>query len=239
MLVIPAIDVSGGRLARLRAGERVPVDAFDGDPLEAAHAFKAAGAAWVHAVDMDQAFTGVVSDLSFISRIADLGVSVQASGGIATTGAVRAALDAGATRVVLGSVALADRQFVEDAVETFGESLCVGLEADGEAIRPRGTGLQALMDLPEALRWLATVGAARLVFTQVRAVGGLSGPDIATLRSIMALAPGIPVVAAGGISTAADVSMVAREGAEGAVVGRALYEGGLDLCEAIAAGTPT
>lgn len=238
-MVIPAIDVSQGRLARLEAGERVPVGAFNGDSLEAARAFQAAGATWVHAVDMDQAFTGVVSDLSFMSRIAELGMRVQASGGISTAGAVRAALGAGASRVVLGSAALGDRASVEDAIETFGESLAVGLEADGEVIRPRGMGSGAPLDLSETLKWLLTVGVSTLVFTQIRAVGGMSGPDHLTLRNIMTSAPGKAVVVSGGISTPADISVLAREGAKGAVVGRALYEGRLDLGEAIAAGGPT
>ena len=236
MLVIPAIDVSGGRLARLQAGERVPVGGFNGDPLEAARAFRTAGATWVHAVDMDQAFTGKVSDLSFMTRIADLGMKVQASGGISTAEAVRAALDAGAARVVLGSAALVNREFVEEAVETFGERLALGLEADGGMIRPRGLGTDAHLDLSETLRWLSALGAARLVFTQVRAVGSLSGPDHVTPRSIMTSVPGVPVIVSGGISTRADISVLAREGTEGAVVGRALYEGTLDLGEAIAAG---
>lgn len=239
MLVIPAIDVSGGRLAGLRSGERVPVEAFHGEPLEAARAFRSAGATWIHAVDMDQAFTGRISDLSFVSGLADLGLSVQASGGISTPQAVRAALDAGATRVVLGSAALGDREMVEGALETFEGSLAVGLEADGDVIRPRGTRDDLCLDLSETLGWLAEVGATRLVFTQVRAVGRLSGPDRATLRSIIAAVPGIPVVVSGGISTLADLSELARDGAEGAVVGRGLYEGGLDLGEAIAACAPT
>jgi len=239
MLVMPAVDVSDGRLARLDSGQRTPLEAFGGDPLEAARSFLAAGAEWVHVVDMDHAFSGDVSDLSFLSRIADLGMKVQASGGIATVEAIGARIDAGATRVVLGSGALGDRAMVEEAVGTFGEILAVGLETEGEVIVPRGRGVSIRLALRETLEWLRTTGASRLVSTQVRAAGSLSGPDLATLRGIRAVAPGIPVTVSGGISTTSDIGALVREGADGAIVGRALYEGRLDLRDAIAAGRST
>lgn len=238
-MVIPAIDVSHGRLARLEAGERIPVEAFGGDPLVAARSFRAAGATWVHVVDMDQAFTGQVSDPSLLSRIADLGMEVQASGGIATIEAVRVAMDAGAARVVLGSGALSHPVVVEEAVETFGEFLAVGLETDGRVIAPRGREAEACLPLLETLDRLRLAGARRLVLTRVRAVGSLSGPDLPTLRLVQASAPGIPVVVSGGISKASEIAALAAEGAEGAIVGMALYEGALDLRDAIAAGRPT
>lgn len=238
-MVIPAIDVSHGRLARLEAGERIPVEAFGGDPLVAARSFQAAGATWVHVVDMDQAFTGQVSDPSLLSGIADLGMEVQASGGIATMEAVRAAMDAGAARVVLGSGALSHREMVEEAVETFGEFLAVGLETEGDVIAPRGRSTETRRPLLETLDWLRLAGARRLVLTQVRAVGSLSGPDLPTLRLVQASTPGIPVVVSGGISKTSEIGALAGEGAEGAIVGMALYEGALDLRDAIAAGRPT
>src|SRR5439155_12595782 len=124
--VIPAIDVSGGRLARLQRGEIVPVDVFEGDPVAAAEEFTLGGARWLHVVDLDLAFTGRQENLQTISLLAVMDARVQAAGGIATEEHVRAALQAGAERGVLGSASLADRALVSRLGEHFGAAGAVG-----------------------------------------------------------------------------------------------------------------
>lgn len=232
--VIPAIDIGAGRLARLSTGSIVPVDAYGGDPLAAARAFVEAGATWIHVVDLDLAVTGEPRNLALLTDIAALGVSVQASGGITTERQVEEALSAGASRAVVGSAAFAFRDATAKLISSRGETVAVGIEADGPTLRPRGRGAR---DAPlwDALEWLAGLDVARFVYTEVGRVDGMDGPD---LDGIWALAThtGRPVIACGGVRGHEDLRAIAALGAgiEGAVIGRALYEG-LDLAEAIAA----
>ncbi|MDP9343504.1 MAG: HisA/HisF-related TIM barrel protein [Actinomycetota bacterium] len=236
--VIPAIDLVDGGLGRVRAGRPVPVDAFQGDPLAAAAAFVEAGARWIHVVDTDLAFTGRPSGLEVIRAIAGLAVRVQASGGLRTDEDIDAVLDAGAARAVLGSAALQDLDHAAELIGRHGERLAVGLEVDGEAIRPRGRGGGGggtwLVDA--VLPQLVASGATRFVVTSVALVGERSGPDLGAIRAV-ARAAGRPVIAAGGIATVADLEALAAAApnVEGAIVGSALYEGGLDLAGAIRA----
>ena len=231
--MIPAIDVAGGILAP--PGMQGPVAAFGGDPRAAAASFAEAGARWVHVVDLDLARTGEPANLEVLTSVAELGLRVQASGGARSGSTVERLLQAGAERIVLGSAALADRALTEDLLARFGGSLAVGIEADGVTIRPRGTGATEL-SLWETLGWLSGLNVRRFVLTEVGRAGSLAGPD---LDGIWALAThtGRPVIAAGGIGSLEDLRAVAELGGtvEGAIVGRALYEGRLDLAEALAA----
>jgi phosphoribosylformimino-5-aminoimidazole carboxamide ribonucleotide (ProFAR) isomerase len=229
--LLPAIDVAGGRLARFTAQGVEPVAAFGGDPVAAARA----GATRLHVVDVDLAQTGRPANQEVIRAIARLGVPVQASGGVTSASQVDALLSAGATRVVLGSAALAYRDATRDLMGAMGERLVVAIEAEGPTIRPRGRGGREL-PLWDTLQWLAELDVARFLFVEVGRVGEMAGPD---LDGIWALAThtGRPVLASGGIRHLEDLRAIAGlgPGVEGAVVGRALYEGDLDLATAIAA----
>lgn len=228
--VIPAIDVAGGRLARFTRYGPAPVSAFRGDPVAAARVFADAGASWIHVVDMDLAFTGVAGDIDVVRSVAALGVRVQAGGGIVDDGEVSAALAAGATRVVVSSAALADLGRTTALIASQGDALAIGIEVEEGRIRARG---RRPTDLPlaETVRSVVAAGAAMLVVTAVARVGSLRGPDLETLGSVVAA--GIPVVAAGGVASAADLAAVREAGAVGAIVGRAALEEGLDLAEII------
>ena len=231
--VIPAIDVARGRLVRLGAAGVEPVAAFGGDPLAAARAYLEAGATRLHVVDVDLATAARPANLEILSDIAGLGAAVQASGGVTSQGQIDALLGAGADRVVLGSGALGFRDAVESLVATLGERLCIGIEADGPTIRPRGRGAE--LPLWDTLVWLAELGVPRFVFTEVARVSSLEGPD---LDGVWALAThtGRPVLASGGVRSLEDVRSVMALGGsiEGVIVGRALHEG-LDLAEALRA----
>jgi phosphoribosylformimino-5-aminoimidazole carboxamide ribonucleotide (ProFAR) isomerase len=229
--VIPAIDVADGRLVRMSGTVGTPLDAFGGDPLAAAGAFVGAGAARLHVVDVDLATAGRPANIPILGAVCGLGVPVQASGGVTSPPQVEALLAAGADRVVLGSAALGSRRVAEELIASYGERLCVGIEADGATIRPRGGGAE--LPLWDTLVWLAGLDVRRYVFTEVSRVGGLSGPD---LDGIWALATHTerPVLAAGGIRSVEDLRAIAGlDGSvEGAIVGRALHEG-LDLADAL------
>jgi phosphoribosylformimino-5-aminoimidazole carboxamide ribonucleotide (ProFAR) isomerase len=231
--VIPAIDVSEGRLVRMTGGGTVPLQAHGGAPRDAAAAFVASGATRLHFVDVDLARAGAPTNLGLLRRVATLGVPVQVSGGVTSAEQIDALLSAGADRVVLGSAALASRDATERSIASFADRLCVGIEASGPTIRPRGHGTE--LPLWDTLLWLTELDVSRYLFTEVDRVGGLEGPD---LDGIWALAThtGKPVIASGGIRSIEDLTAVAGLGGsvEGAVVGRALHEG-LDLAEALRA----
>ncbi len=202
------------------------VEAFGGDPLAAARSFAEAGARWIHVVDMDLALDGEFRNLEIVARIVDLGVSVQASGGIARLEEVERALAAGSRRVVLGSSALSDRPAAEALLARHRDALAVGIEADRDTIRTR-VSEEVELSLSETMAWLAGIDVARYVHTGLGRVGGLEGPDLEAIRALIQVT-GRPVVGSGGIRGPEDLRRIASIGAEGAILGRALYEG-LDL----------
>jgi phosphoribosylformimino-5-aminoimidazole carboxamide ribonucleotide (ProFAR) isomerase len=224
--VVPGIDVAAGKLAGFTRAGPVPLALFDGDPLAAAARFTEAGARTVHVVDMDLAFEGEPGNLAVIEALAATGLQVQASGGIRRLSEVQRFLDAGASRIVLGSGALDDEHEVLGVIEALGPRLLVGLEVEGEMLRSRG---RDSVDLPlvETLGWLVAAGAPAFLVTAVTRVGGMQGPDIEVVQRV--IRAGVPVVAAGGVRTRADLTALREAGATGAVVGRAALEGELDL----------
>jgi phosphoribosylanthranilate isomerase len=232
--VIPAIDVAGGRLARLTPEGPVPMEAHGGDPVAAARACLGAGATRLHVVDLDLAFSGEAMNRSIWSEIAGLGADLQASGAIVDDDAIRAALDAGARRVVLGSAALVDLDESRRLVERYGDRLVIGMEVDGDRIRARG---RRATDLPlvETLTAVHQAGAARCLITTVRRVSSMSGPDLGALG--LAVGIGVVAIAGGGVGSLADLAAVRDAGAEAAIVGRAALEGRLDLASAISSFT--
>ena len=184
-------------------------------------------------VDVDLARSGDLGNGDVLRAVSELGVPVQASGGVRTAEQVDALLARGAERVVLGSAALHDRGGAEELVRRFGDRLVVGIEADEHTVRPRGTDLE--LPLWDLLVWLAGLEVRRYLFTEVGRVGGLKGPDLDGIWAFAGYSP-VPVVVAGGIRGEEDLRALAALGGriEGAVIGRALYEG-LDLAAAIAA----
>jgi phosphoribosylformimino-5-aminoimidazole carboxamide ribotide isomerase len=230
--VLPAIDLWGGRLALLTSDGPVPSDAFGGDPLAAADAYVAAGARWLHVVDMDLAFRGELANADAIRAICALeGTRVQASGGVRFADQLVDLRSLGAARVVLASAALGDEDAVGEALGRSrpGETV-VGIEVSEGRIRARGASVD--LELASTLGWLAATGAERLLVTAVDRVATISGPDTALVRRVARA--GLPVVAAGGIRSIADLEALRDAGAQGAVVGRSALEGTLDLAAALA-----
>jgi phosphoribosylformimino-5-aminoimidazole carboxamide ribonucleotide (ProFAR) isomerase len=229
--VIPAIDVSHGRLALFTPEGPRPTEAFGGDPLAAAQAYRDAGARWIHVVDLDLAFGGAFENLDIVTAASGLGLSVQASGGIADRGASAAALAAGASRVVLGSAILLDDVEAERTIGSLGDLAVVGIEIEDARIRPRGRE-DGDLPLVETLGWVAALGVARFLVTAVTRVGGSAGPDLDVVRRVVR--SGRPTLVAGGIATIDHLHELRRARAAGAVVGRAALEGALDLAQALA-----
>ncbi len=232
-VVIPALDLTGGRLAVYAPGGPEPVEAFGGDALEAARSCIDAGARWLQVVDMDLAFTGKLANLDVLAAVCRLDpeVRVQASGGIRTRAHAAAYLGAGAARVVMGSAALADEAEVRELVTAYGERVLAGIEVGDGRIRSRGAEPVDL-DLMATLGWLSGLGLAGFLVTAVARVGTAAGPDLDVIRRVARSS--VPTLAAGGISSVADLRAAREAGAVGAVVGRAALDGTLDLAEALA-----
>jgi phosphoribosylformimino-5-aminoimidazole carboxamide ribotide isomerase len=230
--VLPAIDLWECKLALLTPDGPVPSDAFGGDPLAAADAYIAAGARWLHVVDMDLAFRGEPANADVIRTISARDATrVQASGGVRTAAQVADLRSLGAARVVVSSAALDDE---EGVAEILGRSrpgeTAIGIEVSDGRIRPRGTDLD--LELAATLGWLAAAGAEALLVTAVDRVATVTGPDTALVRRVARA--GLPVLAAGGIRSLSDLEAIRDAGAEGAVVGRSALEGSLDLSGALA-----
>lgn len=222
MMVIPAVDLRGGRAVRLEEGD--PGRARDyGDPLEWARRWVDAGAPWLHVVDLDGALGGRPRHLDLLRRLCGLGAAVQVGGGFRTVEDITAALAAGARRVVVGTAA-AD---LAPALDRFGHAVAVALDARGRRVAVRGWTEQTSWDVADAARWLRGQGAVRFVYTDIGRDGTLAGPNVEVLAELVACE--VPVIASGGIATVGDLEAVERAGAEAAIVGRALYDGRLDL----------
>jgi len=232
--LLPAVDVVGGRAVRLVQGEAGSAKDF-GDPIEAALRWQAAGAQWIHLVDLDAAFgRGQNSDL-LAEVVGRVDVDVEMSGGIRDDASLAAALATGCRRVNIGTAALETPQWCASAIAEHGDRVAVGLDVRGRTLAARGWTRPG-GDLYDVLERLDREGCARYVVTDVARDGLLQGPNVDLLRSVCARTDR-PVVASGGIASLGDISTLAAltpVGVEGAIVGTALYAGSFTLTQALA-----
>ena len=233
--LLPAVDVASGQAVRLVQGEAGSETSY-GDPLEAALAWQAAGADWIHLVDLDAAF-GRGGNRELLARVvAAVDVNVELSGGIRDDESLGAAMATGCARVNLGTAALEDPQWTARAIAEHGDRVAVGLDVRGTTLAARGWTKEG-GDLWETLARLDADGCARYVVTDVTKDGTLRGPNVELLREVCARTKR-PVVASGGVSSLADLEAL-RElvplGVEGAIVGKALYAGQFTLQQALVA----
>jgi phosphoribosylformimino-5-aminoimidazole carboxamide ribotide isomerase len=230
--VIPAIDVLGGRAVRLAGGRRDAATLDGGEPESLARRFASEGAGRLHLVDLDGAFSGVPS-LELVERVSAAGgLPLQVGGGYRTLEAVVAALDGGADRVMVGTAALT-AGFVEQAVERVGDALVVAVDVRDGRVAVEGWTETSDVAPRELAARCAELGVARLLVTSAARDGSLAGPDLALLEEV--LPAGIPVLAAGGVSSLDDLRALRGAGCEGAIVGSALLAGRFTLREALAA----
>jgi phosphoribosylformimino-5-aminoimidazole carboxamide ribotide isomerase len=239
----PAIDLRGGRCVRLVEGDFAQETAYSDDPVAVAGAFQAAGARWIHVVDLDGARTGVPVNREVVGRIAAAvrkgGVRVQAGGGVRSAGDAEELRAAGVARVVLGTAAVERPDLVAEIAGRWPGGVAVGLDnRDGE-VRVRGWteggGRRVVEIVPEAIG----AGAAVVIVTDIARDGRLGGPDLVGLSNLLA-GTGAPIIASGGVRDLADVRALARlttnggHKLAGVIAGKAIYEGGLDVGAALA-----
>ncbi|MEI6867177.1 MAG: bifunctional 1-(5-phosphoribosyl)-5-((5-phosphoribosylamino)methylideneamino)imidazole-4-carboxamide isomerase/phosphoribosylanthranilate isomerase PriA [Actinomycetes bacterium] len=227
--LLPAIDVKDGRAVRLVQGE-LAHESIYGEPLEVAREFEAAGAKWIHLVDLDAAF-GIGSNAALLAEvIAAVDIDVELSGGIRDDDSLRRALATGCRRVNLGTAALENPDWTAKVISEFGDRIAVGLDVRGHTLAARGWTKDG-GDLFETLARLDRDGCARYIVTDVAKDGTLTGPNLELLKSVCA-ATDRPVIASGGVAELSDLvalKSLVDIGIEGAIVGKALYAGAFTL----------
>ncbi|MCX7354000.1 MAG: 1-(5-phosphoribosyl)-5-[(5-phosphoribosylamino)methylideneamino]imidazole-4-carboxamide isomerase [Alphaproteobacteria bacterium] len=237
MIVFPAIDLKDGRCVRLRQGAMDDATIYNDDPAAQARTFEAAGARWLHVVDLDGAVSGLPKNASAVSAILKaVAMPVQLGGGIRDRARIEAWLEAGVRRVVLGTAAIANPELVREAARAHPGRIVVGIDARKGKVAVDGWTRATETTARELADALAGAGVAAIVYTDIDRDGVLGGPNI---EATVALAKGlpVPVIASGGVSTIDDITALRaheKDGIAGVIVGRAIYDGRVDLKRALA-----
>ena len=232
--IYPAIDLRGGKVVRLKEGDPRRMTAYSDDPAETARRWLEAGASWLHVVNLDGAF-GEKDDAnrSALASILKLGAQVQFGGGMRSLAAVERAIELGVSRVVLGTLAVEQPKAVEDILKQFGtEKFALGIDARDGLVRVRGWKDNSGVPVVDLALQMRTLGLRTVIFTDISRDGLGSGLNIPSTREL-AEATGLAVIASGGVHTLEDVSAAREANLAGVIIGRALYEGTIDLKEAL------
>ena len=236
LVIVPSIDLRGGRVVRLKQGDYARQVNYDVDPIETAHAFAAVGATWMHLVDLDGAREGSPAQTALIGQIiADCKLKVEVGGGIRSTDDVRRLLDAGAARVVVGTKAVEDWEWFSRLVHAdgFAGKLVLAVDARDGVIATRGWTAASDRRAADVAREVSDWPLGALLYTDVAKDGMLQGPNIAHTQALIE-AGRVPVIASGGVGSLEHIKQLMPTGAWGVIVGRSLYEGKVDLAAAIA-----
>jgi phosphoribosylformimino-5-aminoimidazole carboxamide ribotide isomerase len=237
VLVIPAIDLKDGRCVRLRQGDMADETVYSDDVTEVARRWQQQGAGLIHVVDLNGAVDGEPKNLPHIESVMNaVRVKVQVGGGIRTIDTVRRYLNAGVSRVVLGTAALTNRALLDLACQEFPQRIVLGLDARDGRIAVKGWTTVSDVKAIDLLKELSGCAIAAVVYTDIARDGMLNGPNIPALKEVVEYSS-FPVIASGGITRLEDLQAVRSLGPkiEGAIVGKALYDGKLDLKAAVAA----
>ncbi len=237
MTIYPAIDLKSGRCVRLRQGKEDDVTVYDEDPGRVAHTFADAGAEWIHVVDLDGAFTGEPQNWLAVERILHAGVKVQLGGGIRDERTIDRILTAGVSRVVVGTRASEDEAFVRRTVAIHGPNIAVGIDARDGMVAVRGWVEATEQTAVDLARRMADAGVETIIYTDIATDGMLVGPNISALENMLSTVSS-SVIASGGVSNLSDIKGLielsrTKSNLAGAIVGKAIYEGRVDLAEAL------
>ena len=236
MILYPAIDLKDGQAVRLLHGEMESATIFNDNPAAQARIFQEAGCEWIHLVDLNGAFAGQPVNAAAVEEIlAAIDVPAQLGGGIRDMTTIEAWLAKGLARVILGTAAVEDPDLVRQAAAAFPGQVAVGIDARGGRVATRGWAEETGVTATDLARRFEDAGVAAIVYTDIERDGAMGGPNVeATLA--LAQAVSIPVIASGGVSSLSDLERLNATGAiAGAISGRALYDGAIDLGAALAA----
>ncbi|MBD3765429.1 MAG: 1-(5-phosphoribosyl)-5-[(5-phosphoribosylamino)methylideneamino]imidazole-4-carboxamide isomerase [Rhodobacterales bacterium] len=236
MILYPAIDLKDGQCVRLLHGDMARATVFGDDPAAQAAAFVAAGCRWLHLVDLNGAFAGAPVNAAAVQAIlARVGVPCQLGGGIRDMATIEGWLTRGIARVILGTVAVEDPDLVRQAARAFPGRVAVGIDARKGRVATRGWAEETDVTATDLARRFEDAGVAALIYTDIDRDGAMGGPNIAATEAL-ARAVTIPVIASGGVASLADLIALRDTGViAGAISGRALYDGAIDLTAALAA----
>ena len=236
MDLLPAIDIRNGRVVRLSQGERARQTVYGDDPLAVAERFVEQGARWIHVVDLDRAFDSGDNQATvrrIVERLASK-AQIQLGGGLRSAEVIKAALDLGVARVVIGTAAAVDPRFVPEILASFGApNLAVGIDARDGLVALRGWTETSNTRADEMARRVMRDGIETVIYTDIGRDGMLSGPDLAGAVALQAT--GARVIVSGGVATEADIRAVCQAGLSGVIVGKALYERRVTIPEALLA----
>ena len=234
MILYPAIDLKDGQCVRLLRGEMSAATVFGDDPAAQALAFEAAGCEWLHLVDLNGAFAGQPVNAAAVEAILKaVGVPAQLGGGIRDMATIEMWLSKGLARVILGTVAVENPDLVRRAAKAFPGQVAVGIDARQGFVATKGWASETTVQVTDLARSFEDAGVAAIIYTDIDRDGAMQGPNIAATEAL-ARAVRIPVIASGGVSQMADLMALRDTGViAGAISGRALYDGAIDLKQAI------
>ena len=233
MQIYPAIDLKNGQCVRLKQGRFDDVTSYGDDPVQRAKIWEEAGATYIHVVDLDGARTGNSYNLEAIKKIvAAVNVPIQTGGGIRSMRDIEQRIDAGVSRVIIGTAAVNNPELVKEAVRVYGDKIAVGIDASKGMVAT--DGWEKISDVPaiELCKKMAEIGVKTVVYTDISKDGMMSGPNIESTKELVEQS-GINIIASGGVSTMSDLEGVESINAQGVIIGKALYQGALDLKEII------
>ena len=233
MKIFPAIDLLGGKAVRLKKGDYNEVTVYSDCPPEMAKSFKAAGAEWIHVVDLDGARDGSTANFDVVAEIAKEGLKVEIGGGIRNIETVERYIEAGVSRVIIGTAAVSDPDFLRAAVAKYGEKIAVGVDIKDGMVAIKGWKEISTVECFDFCQKLQNVGVSTIICTDISKDGMLSGTNTDLYRSLSEKFK-MNFVASGGVSTIEDIKALAKMGMYGAIIGKAIYTGNIDLREAIA-----
>jgi phosphoribosylformimino-5-aminoimidazole carboxamide ribotide isomerase len=234
VLILPAIDLRGGQCVRLRQGDYAQETVFGDDPAAMARRWVDQGASYLHLVDLDGARAGRPVNGDSVRRIvAASGVHCQLGGGLRSEAHLGEALSWGVQRVILGTRALQDPAWCEAMCRAFPNQVMLGIDARAGRVATEGWLQESQTSALDLARRCAAWPLAGIIYTDINRDGMLAGPNVEATAELAAAVPGVPVIASGGVSSLDDVARLARAGLAGCIIGRALYEGRIDLAAAI------
>ncbi|MFA5374403.1 MAG: 1-(5-phosphoribosyl)-5-[(5-phosphoribosylamino)methylideneamino]imidazole-4-carboxamide isomerase [Dehalococcoidia bacterium] len=233
MEIIPAIDLKGGKCVRLYQGDYDQETVFSEDPVDVARHWKSLGAKRIHIVDLDGAAKGKLCHFSIIASIVDaVKIPVQVGGGIRTMKSIEKLIDAGVDRVILGTAAIENQDLLKEGCKQFEDRIIAGVDARDGYVATRGWVESSKVTAIELIQHMKAIGVGRFVYTDISRDGTLTEPNFAAIEDLVAKVD-TKIIAAGGIASIEHLRKLADIGVEGAIVGRALYTGHIDLKKAL------
>lgn len=233
MIILPAIDLLGRKAVRLLKGDYNQVTVYSDSPLEVAEKFKSLGATHIHMVDLDGAKYGTAPNMDIVAEVAEkTGLFIEIGGGIRSMETVKKYIDTGISRVILGTAAICDEDFLKEAVKAYGEKIAVGADVKDGKIAVKGWLEQSDVTLDEFFLKMQDLGVKNIICTDISRDGAMRGTNLELYRELSAKYS-LDITASGGVSSIEDVKRLREMNLYGAIIGKAYYTGAVDLKEAI------